>query len=311
MNACRHRGAQLADGCGHASTFTCPYHAWTYNSLGELIGVPARDSFDGLLADRGLIGLPAHEEIGIILVHPQPDGVLDFDEFLGPMKAILAGYHYENLRFIKEIRTPARINWKHAVDGGVEGYHVPFLHPNTVGPMVLPQMLHLDCGLHHTLVTVQTDIVKLKELPEEEWPDFCYFSCTNAIFPNTVLGAGELISFFQRSDPSDEPGKCDYIFRTYGWGQDPTDEMRQRDEFVADMLNRVAMDEDMKVRSNTQIMMENGAVPSLIFGRREQNVGRMHRNYDRLIGHDVEAALQVERSPAQIDAKQPALSLTP
>ena len=53
----------------------------------------------------------------------------------------------------------------------------------------------------------------------------------------------------------------------------------------------VAMEEDMKVQSNSQVMMEAGAVPSIILGRREQNVLRMHQNYDRLIGHDPVAAL--------------------
>ena len=295
LNACRHRGVQLAEGCGHGHTFTCPYHAWTFNSHGDLIGVPSRDAFEGVLNDRGLVALPVHEEIGLILIHPQPDGALDFDAFMGPMKDVMAGYHYENLRFIKEFRTKARINWKHAVDGGVEGYHVPFLHPKTVGPMTLPQFLHLDCGLHHTLITTQPDIVKLKDLPEDEWPEYCHFSTTNAIFPNTVVGVGEMIAFFQRSDPGNEPGECDYIFRVYGWGHNPTEEERQRDDYVADLLIRVAMDEDMKVQSNSQVMMEAGAVPSLLFGRREQNVSRMHRNYDRLIGHDVEAALAAER----------------
>ncbi len=295
LNACRHRGVQIADGCGHGHTFTCPYHAWTFNSHGDLIGVPSKDAFDDLLEDRGLIALPIHEEIGLIMIHPQPDGELDFNAFLGSMKGVIAGYHYENLRFIKEFRQETRINWKHAVDGGVEGYHVPFLHPNTVGPMTLPQFLHLDCGLHHTLITAQPDIVKLKDLPEEEWPEYCNFSCTNAIFPNTVVGAGEMIAFFQRTEPRDEPGKCDYIFRVYGWGQNPSEADRQRDEYVADMLITVAMDEDMKTQSNSQVMMESGAVPSVIFGRREQNLIRMHKNYDLLIGHDSDAALAAQR----------------
>ena len=295
LNACRHRGVQLAEGCGHASTFTCPYHAWTYNSQGALIGVPSRDAFDGLLADRDLIALPIHEEVGLILVHPMPDGALDFDVFMGPMKAIIAGYHYERLRFVKEYRAPARINWKHAVDGGVEGYHVPFLHPETVGPMTLPQFLHLESGLHHTLVTVMPDIVTLADKPEAEWPEWMHFSCTNAIFPNTVVGAGELMAFFQRSDPGDEPGQCDYVFRLYGWDRDASEEIRARDAHVADLLIRVAMEEDMKVQSNSQIMMEAGAVPSVVFGRREQNVMRMHKTYDRLIGHDAQAALAAER----------------
>ena len=61
------------------------------------------------------------------------------------------------------------------------------------------------------------------------------------------------------------------------------------------MLITVAMDEDMKTQSNSQVMMESGAVPSVIFGRREQNLIRMHKNYDLLIGHDSDAALAAQR----------------
>ena len=28
-NVCRHRGAPVAEGCGNARVFVCPYHAWT------------------------------------------------------------------------------------------------------------------------------------------------------------------------------------------------------------------------------------------------------------------------------------------
>jgi len=295
LNACRHRGVKLAEGCGHAKGFTCPYHGWTYALDGDLISVPSRMSFEeGQLADRNLIALPIAEEIGFIVVHPQPGAHLDFDEFMGPMKAHLAGYHFENLRLVKEYRAPARINWKHAVDGGVEGYHVPYLHPDTVGPMTLPQFLHIDMGLHHSLVSVGPDIVKLRDMPESEWPEYCNFSVSNAIFPNTVVGAGELMAFFQRSDPKNEPGECDYIIRFYGWDRQAPEAILARDEQIAQLLMRVGLDEDMKIQSTSQVMMEAGAVPSIIFGKREQNVLRMHKNYDRLIGHDAAAALRAE-----------------
>jgi len=295
FNACRHRGVKLAEGCGHAKGFTCPYHGWTFGLDGALISVPSRMAFEeGQLADRGLIELPIAEEIGFIVVHPQPGAALDFDEFMGPMKAHLAGYHFENLRLVKEYRAPARINWKHAVDGGVEGYHVPYLHPDTVGPMTLPQFLHIDMGLHHSLVSVGPDIVKLKDLPESEWPEYCNFSVSNAIFPNTVVGAGELMAFFQRSDPKNEPGECDYIIRFYGWDRNAPEDILARDEQIAQLLMRVGLDEDMKIQSTSQVMMEAGAVPSIVFGKREQNVLRMHKNYDKLIGHDAAAALRAE-----------------
>jgi nitrite reductase/ring-hydroxylating ferredoxin subunit len=296
LNACRHRGVKIAEGCGNAKGFTCPYHGWTFGIDGGLLSVPSRMAFEeDQLRNRDLIELPSVEQIGFILVHPQPDGHLDFDAFFGEMKAHLAGYHFENLRLVQAYRAPARINWKHAVDGGVEGYHVPFLHPETVGPMTLPQFLHIDFGLHHTLVSVGPDVAKLRDLPESEWPEYCNFSVSNAIFPNTVVGAGELMAFFQRSEPGDAPGQCDYVFRTYGWDRNASDEIKARDKQIADLLLRVALDEDMKVQSTSQVMMEAGAVPSIIFGRREQNVLRMHKNYDKLIGHDAAAALRADR----------------
>ena len=81
---------------------------------------------------------------------------------------------------------------------------------------------------------------------------------------------------------------------THPTGHDAGEEQRARDAYVADMLIKVAMDEDMKIQSNSQVMMESGAVPSIILGRREQNVLRMHKNYDRLIGHDAASALAAD-----------------
>ena len=41
LNACRHRGVKLAEGCGHAAGFTCPYHGWTFGTDGALLSVPS------------------------------------------------------------------------------------------------------------------------------------------------------------------------------------------------------------------------------------------------------------------------------
>ena len=46
LNVCRHRGAQVAEsGCGKARRFTCPYHAWSYNTQGDLVGIFEADAF--------------------------------------------------------------------------------------------------------------------------------------------------------------------------------------------------------------------------------------------------------------------------
>src|SRR6201985_2457998 len=91
LNACRHRGVKLAEGCGNAKGFTCPYHGWTFNNDGDLISVPSRSAFEPSPL-RDLIALPIHEEMGMILVHADPEGYLNFDEFFGPMKEYLEDF---------------------------------------------------------------------------------------------------------------------------------------------------------------------------------------------------------------------------
>ena len=45
LNVCRHRGAPVATGCGRTRRLTCPYHAWTYDLSGRLVGVTSEESF--------------------------------------------------------------------------------------------------------------------------------------------------------------------------------------------------------------------------------------------------------------------------
>ena len=74
LNVCRHRGARLAEGCGKAGrSFSCPYHGWTYDTNGHLIGIPDRRNFDGVdQALYGLTELPMTELHGMLWVAPRP-----------------------------------------------------------------------------------------------------------------------------------------------------------------------------------------------------------------------------------------------
>lgn len=48
VNRCAHRGATVCmDKCGNAKTFTCVYHAWVYDTKGDLKGVPFKNGVSG------------------------------------------------------------------------------------------------------------------------------------------------------------------------------------------------------------------------------------------------------------------------
>jgi nitrite reductase/ring-hydroxylating ferredoxin subunit len=290
LNACRHRGVKLAEGCGHGTGFTCPYHGWTYNTEGALISVPSRQAFEPEQL-RGLVALPTAEEIGVIAVHPDPEGQLDFDAFLGPMKGVLADMHIGNTVLLAQYRAPARINWKHAVDGGMEAYHVPFLHPTTFGTDGGGFLPVMQFGDHHAFITSGPELRALQHVPESEWPHSCGFSSVNAIFPNTVIGGNPDFLFFQRSEPSDKVGECMYNYRLYGLKAE-TEEAKAAQQARIDLFMKVALTEDMPTQTSSQIMMEAGAVKSVIFGRRESSLTGMHKMYDAAIGHDAESALR-------------------
>src|SRR5215470_17286430 len=89
-NICRHRGAPVAEGCGNARAFVCPYHGWTYDSAGKLLGTTDKVGFAGIdLASHGLVRLPVAEKHGVMFVRPKPiaaegdSASIDIDAELG------------------------------------------------------------------------------------------------------------------------------------------------------------------------------------------------------------------------------------
>ena len=94
-NVCLHRQSQVATGCGTAKRFTCPYHSWTYDNTGKLVGLPGREGFPEVtVKSDGLTELPAAEFAGFLWVALDPGATLDVAAHLGTAgrRARLVGY---------------------------------------------------------------------------------------------------------------------------------------------------------------------------------------------------------------------------
>ena len=100
-NICRHRGAPVAQGCGNARAFTCPYHGWTYDNAGKLLGTTDKVGYAGLdVASHGLVQLPAVEKHGLLFMRPKPvaageSAPIDIDARLGSVASDLAALRPE------------------------------------------------------------------------------------------------------------------------------------------------------------------------------------------------------------------------
>ncbi len=132
-NVCRHRMMQLLEGRGQARRVVCPYHAWTYDLNGQLIGAGHMQRSNGF--DKKKICLPEiRTEIwnGWIYVTLNPDAP-SVSEALADLDDVVARYGMENYVPVVQQEHVWQTNWKLLTENFMEGYHLPVAHKATVG----------------------------------------------------------------------------------------------------------------------------------------------------------------------------------
>jgi carnitine monooxygenase subunit len=74
-NVCLHRQSRIVDVGGSARRLSCPYHAWTYDLEGNLVGVPGQEGFPETRSGPArLAELPAAECAGFLWISLDPTG---------------------------------------------------------------------------------------------------------------------------------------------------------------------------------------------------------------------------------------------
>jgi hypothetical protein len=136
LNVCSHRGVAVCrTDCGNASTFRCPYHGWSYDNTGRLLGVTVeREAFGGRInkAELGLKEARVATYHGLIFATWNADGP-SLEDRLGDMR-----FYYDMVFGLTDnglevagppIRWVERANWKFASDNLVgDGYHTLTVH---------------------------------------------------------------------------------------------------------------------------------------------------------------------------------------
>jgi Rieske 2Fe-2S family protein len=127
-NTCRHRGSQVcADGYGRSVRLVCPYHKWTYELNGCLIGAP-RMPADFRLENHGLQAVQVELLAGSIYV-ALTDEAPDFSPFRAAVAPLLAPYNLCNAKVAFESTLVEKANWKLVMENARECYHCASGHP--------------------------------------------------------------------------------------------------------------------------------------------------------------------------------------
>jgi len=290
VNICSHRGAPLNE-CDHGKAkkgrmFACPYHGWSYDLEGKLIGVPfGNEGFDGI--DRAALGLrplDVQEKHGMIFVMPNPEKTFSIDEALGGIQERLSGFGFEDHYYLGAKRVFTDFSWKLNMDTFHEYYHFEFLHPQTIATMAYSNTAHYkQYGRNHSMGSPALAINDLKNVPEEEWKPRKYSSYVNYIFPNTVIFVVE--DHFQTWRVYPIAPDRSVVYHSMFLPEEPaTPELRQHYEEYFQMINDVAVGEDYSLVDKVNRGLKAGIARKVLVGRNEPGVQNMHRQLHEVLG---------------------------
>ncbi len=130
-NVCRHRGTRLCDNASgtFGGRIVCPYHAWTYDYDGALVGAPHMDGTEGFSkGDYPLRDARADVWDGHVFVSLDPGGP-SLAEHLGELPAKFHAWDMASLRVGARLVYDVRANWKLVIQNYNECLHCPTLHP--------------------------------------------------------------------------------------------------------------------------------------------------------------------------------------
>ena len=277
-NICRHRGAPVAQGCGNARAFTCPYHGWTYDSAGKLLGTTDKVGFAGLdIASHGLVPLPAAEKHGMLYIRARPGpGALDIDAALGAIAPDMAALDLARFPLYSTDKVTPRINWKFAIDTFLEGYHIPHLHRKTIAPYFVGNCgVFKSGGLNGRLSVPKTSIDEIRSHPETERDYRRHVVSIYQLFPNALLiWQLDHIEIWRAFPDRDDPSRCEVEMTIYK----PADSTRPDSywEKNRDIAIRTVMEEDFPLGERMQIGFESGAAEEVIYGRNEPSLVHFH-----------------------------------
>lgn len=307
-NTCRHRGAPVVTAQkGRSPRLMCNYHHWTYATDGTLIGVPEAQDFTSLdKSCRSLIPVRC-EMFGNLVFVNFDDQAMSLREWMGPIADEWDEFQFGNIRLASRHCFDLKCNWKVAMEANMEVYHVPFIHPETVAPLVDPKrnVNTLYPNGHARMIApgprnTNREHLRLIDSPPE-WQDIATVgelgrTCTQSytLFPNWV---SPLSNFFVPPlifwPTSLNTTRLELITMALDWGNGPTPNLWTTDN--GKTLSQVIA-EDTQFGEAIQKSMESDGFKSVPLSYQESRIYAFHQTCDRMIGlENVPADLAVEQ----------------
>src|SRR6202161_1643594 len=186
-NRCAHRASEFCrELSGSANEFICPYHQWTYDLQGNLIGVPFRRGMAGKggmpadfkMQDHGLRKLAVTTHRGVVFASYATD-MASLPDYLGPevLREFEATFDGRKLRLLGHYRHSLPGNWQLHHENLKDPYHATLLHTFlvTFGLLVVGNrslMLADKSGRHGVMASAESDAKAISGDAQKEMRSF-------------------------------------------------------------------------------------------------------------------------------------------
>jgi phenylpropionate dioxygenase-like ring-hydroxylating dioxygenase large terminal subunit len=284
LNVCRHRSASVeVKPCGsNKRAFVCPYHGWSYDLTGRLVGITDGAAFGDVdRSQYGLRRLKVAEKYGLVWVVPTAlgqgeDAGLDIDSYLGPLQVDLSGWNMQDWELHSSEPIRPRMNWKLVIDTFLELYHFRYLHPGTVYPLFLDNIATYErMDRHLRMAAAKRTLTELEGQPKETWRILDHAIVLYQLFPNTVLTytqdhCGVFTSF---------PVSPDESVMHFSVLVSPEEKAKKPESYWKANVDlfAIALGEDFAIGESIQRNFPTGANNRQTFGKFEKALGWYHK----------------------------------
>jgi phenylpropionate dioxygenase-like ring-hydroxylating dioxygenase large terminal subunit len=288
-NVCQHRGARIVRAGGRsAKSFVCPWHGFVYGLDGTVRGLRVRSGFaaprlDGLRARRVAVA----EWGGFVWINLAGDDAPEtFDASLAELDLELAPYQLGAMRLHATGTWTMPCNWKAALGGFLEIYHVSLVHPTVVTTDVMPvDLTQYTLFARNSMMVIPftATLAELESTGDHQRLGTCHY----LLFPNTVLNctpAGVQVFSFQPDGPSSTTFHLWFLAFT-GRG-----EAYERQLPAALERFRRVVDEDVAVDLEAGATAESMAFRRIMTHQFESRIAHLHGNVNALLRNHIETA---------------------
>ncbi|HAU66896.1 MAG TPA: hypothetical protein DCW52_00705 [Gammaproteobacteria bacterium] len=280
LNYCQHRGTKLEQtesGC--KSRFSCPYHAWTYDLQGGLVGVPRADLFPGLdKSTKSLRELRLQEAFGFLWltmtsVEKDSEGY-DINEYLGGLTDELSALDFASSSVYFDETRHLKSDWKLPIYAFLESYHIGTLHKNSIAEFFIENIAISEMiGPHLRSFVPRKNVMDLEsaDLDQVSLPE--YITPTNILFPNACMIAHPSSYTIILMQPGDKVGECTWRHMLLVPEQPTTDAAKAHYDKTLAVLDQTTYEkEDMWASEQIQEGINAGAIDELLLAKHEQNI---------------------------------------